>query len=53
MGGIKIGSSQFVTDKEPQPPQRFRLHRVRVSGFGAYGMQGGTNTPFVDIDSCQ
>jgi len=53
MGGIKLGSSQSVADDEPQPPQRFRLHRVRVSGFGAYGIQGGTNTPFVDIDSCQ
>jgi len=53
MGGIKIGSKNFVTDNEPTPPGRFRFHRVRVSGFGAFGMQGGTNTPSVDIDSCQ
>ncbi len=53
MKGIKIGTSAFVSDNDPDPPGRFRFHRVRVSGFGTYGMQGGLNARYVTIDSCQ
>lgn len=53
MGGIKIGTSALVSDNDPDPPGRFRFHRVLVRGFGTFGMQGGLNARYVTIDGCQ
>lgn len=52
-GGVKVGSVHYVPDNQLTPPGRLRLHRVRIIGFGTYGIQGGTNTQSVTIDSCQ
>lgn len=53
MAGVKIGSTDLIADDAKNPPGRFHLHRVRVTNFGVYGMQGGLNARHVTIDSCQ
>lgn len=53
MRGVKVGPTKFILDDALDPPSGYRLHRVRVSGFGDYGVQGGTNVSNVTIDTCQ
>lgn len=56
MDGFKVGSVQFVSDDLPFSNRalgRFQLHRVRISKFGGYGIQGGLHTYSVWIDDCE
>ncbi len=59
MAGIKAGSEQFVNNlPDPDETQKralgkFQLHRVRVTGFGDYGVQGGMNTYQTYLHDCE
>ena len=56
MEGIKAGSQQFVNslgETSKRALGRFQFHRVRVKGFGTYGMQGGMNTYTVLVHDCE
>jgi len=58
MGGIKLGTRKAL-DLEGNPKDvvhvlgRFQLRRVRVTRFGAFGVQGGMDTYTVLIDQCE
>jgi len=53
LSGVKVGIIKSVPDGMLNAPTDFRLQRVRVSGFGVYGVQGGINTSSVILDACQ
>jgi len=55
MRGIKAGSVLYTDDKEFgfRKLGRLQFHRVHISGFGAYGIQGGLHTFTVLIDNCE
>lgn len=52
INGVKLGLTAR-DDTNPNPPGGYLLHRVRVAGFGGYGIQGGFHAFGVNIDGCQ
>lgn len=69
MQGVKVGSNLYVPPLDTPPPDpppnctndgltsnamgNFQLHRVSVTGFGRYGLQGGMNTYSVIVKDCE